>query len=160
MAYQSKDGKNNNSKFRASRRDKEMASVKEGMQSTKGPSGGVRSQANAIEGKSAPSKGGASDTGGPVNAQAGGTMPAKAKEVHITHDDNMGHHHVHTVMDNGMEEHTDHQSREEAHFHGAMSAGVEGEGAPSGEDEGFPKKRKQPETEAPDADDYDVTPLD
>jgi hypothetical protein len=147
MAFKSKAGKSYGNKFKASRADRESA-VQDGMESTKGP----RSQANAIEG-------GASDTGGPVNAQAGATMPAKAKEVHITHDDNAGHHHVHTVMDNGQEEHTDHQSREEAHFHGAKSAGAEGADAPSGEDPGFPKKRKQPMAEAPDADDYDVEPL-
>ncbi len=155
MAFKSSDGKNNNSKFRANRRDK---AAQEGMESKPA---GPRAQANAVEGKgqSKPtmSSGGASDTGGPVNAQGGQAPTAKAKEVHITHDDNMGHHHVHTVMDNGQEEHTDHQSRDEAHFHGAMSAGV---AAPSGEDEGFPKKRQQPETEAPDADDYDVEPLD
>ena len=153
MAFKSSDGKNNNSKFRANRRDK---AAQEGMESQKSP--GPRAQANAVEGKSKTmSSGGASDTGGPVNAQGGQAMPAKAKEVHITHDDNMGHHHVHTIDDQGNEEHTDHQSRDEAHFHGAMSAGV---AAPSGEDEGFPKKRQQPATEAPDADDYDVTPLD
>jgi hypothetical protein len=166
MSFASKDGKKSNSKFRANRRDRESA-VQDGMESQKGP----RAQANAVEGKgnkspesreekSKPAQvsGGASDMGGDVNSQAAGTMGAKAKEVHITHDDNMGHHHVHVVHHNGMEEHTDHQSRDEAHFHGAMSAGV---AAPEdGNSEDFPKKRTQPETSTMDADDYDVEPLD
>jgi hypothetical protein len=163
MAFQSKGGKKFNSKFRANRADK---AVQDGMESQKGP----RAQANEVEGKGrspesreekskpSPVSGGASDMGGDVNSQAAGTMGAKAKEVHITHDDNSGHHHVHTVMDNGMEEHTDHQSRDEAHFHGAMSAGV---AAPEdGNSEDFPKKRTQPETDYPDGDDFQAEPLD
>jgi len=159
LAYQSKDGKNNNSKFRANRRDK---AAQDGMKSV---GEGNKAQANKIEGKGqkspesreekskpAPVSGGAGDNGGPVNEGAQGTMAAKAKEVHITHDDNSGHHHVHTVMDNGMEEHSDHPSREEAHYHGAMSAGA-GEG-------NYPMQHEPPDGEAPDADDYEVEPLD
>ena len=159
MSFASKDGKKSNSKFRANRRDRESA-VQDGMESQKGP----KAQANAVEGKgrspesreekSKPAQvsGGASDMGGDVNSQAAGTMGAKAKEVHITHDDNMGHHHVHTVMDSGEEQHSDHPSREEAHYHGAMAAGA-GEG-------NYPQKHDAPDADWPDGDDFQSEPLD
>lgn len=162
MAFKSKDGKNNNSKFRANRRDK---AAQDGMKSVS--DGGPRSQANAIEGKKAPASreetskpapvsGGASDTGGPVNAQGGMTMGAKARELHLTHDDNMGHHTVHAIMDNGEEQMTQHPTREHAHKHAAKLAGAHTE--PDEDDFG---KREEDEAEnPPDADDYDVQPLD
>jgi len=153
MAFQDKQGKKFGNKFKANRSDREHA-VTEGMQSEK-PEGN-RAQANKIEAKgSKPMATGAGDDGGPVNASAEGTMAAKAKEVHITHGPEGSH--VHTIMDNGQEEHTDHASPEEAHFHGAMSAGVAAGGTnPEGQ---YPMKHKHPEGEAPDADDYDVEPL-
>jgi|SRR5882672_6048791 len=154
MAFKDKSGKNFNSKFRASKSDRESA-VKEGMDSAPAPKGN-RSQANAIEGKGSKAPAmdtGAGDDGGPVNASAAGTMQAKAKEVHITHSPEGSH--VHTVMDNGMEEHTDHPTREEAHFHGAMAAGA---------NEGnYPAQHEPPKSDGaePDADDdYDVPSLD
>jgi len=157
MAFKSSDGKNNNSKFRANRRDK---AAQDGMKSV---GEGNKAQANKIEGKGqkspesreesskpAPVSGGASDTGAPVNAQGGSAMKAKAKEVHITHDDNMGHHHVHSVHEDGSEEHTDHPSREEAHYHAAMSAGADGN---------YPAEHEPPMDESED-NTFDVEPLD
>lgn len=158
MSFKSADGKNNNSKFRANRRDRESA-VKDGMESAK-PKGN-RAEANAIEAKG--TKGpamdtGAGDDGGPVNAQGAATPQAKAKEVHITHGPEGSH--VHAVMDNNPanDQHSDHASPEEAHFHGATVAGVAAGGEnPDGQ---YPMKHKHPAAEnPPDADDYDVEPL-
>lgn len=120
------DGTSKNSKFRVSRYEKEK---------------GKRSEANAIEGKGKMGAvmDGMESQGEPKQAAptgpAEGMAPRKAREIHITHDDASGMHHVTTIHDDGTEEHSDHPSRQEAHFHGAQAAGAADEAVASGEPE-------------------------
>lgn len=48
-----------------------------------------------------------------------------AQEVHLTHEHEMGAHHVHSVHPDGYEHHSDHGSAEEAHDHAKKLAGHE-----------------------------------
>ena len=163
MAYQSKDGKSSNSKFRANRRDRESA-VKDGMEAQPSPggephpkqaSGGQRAQAAKIEAKPAANR---SEAQSPEPAgqegQAAGlaAQHGPASEVHITHDHANGRHHVASTHADGFVNHSDHAPADEAHFAGAAAGGVNPEG-------NYPENHEQPEGEEPDADDYDVTPL-
>lgn len=153
MAFQSKDGKKNNSKFRMNRRDRENA-VEDGMEKAPAPKKGLRAQANEIEAK------GKKDGGYEQEEQAEeqispGIHQKVARELHVTHDDASGMHHVHAVHDDGTEEHSDHPSRAEAHFHAAHVAGA----ADMSDGEGnYPEKHEPPTDESED-NSYDVEPL-
>lgn len=89
---------------------------------------------------------------------------SKAREVHITHDHAAGRHHVAVMGEDGMEQHSDHATPEEAHAHAAMAAGV---AAPEGETGEYPaghesarKKKHAGEADAePDEDDYQAEEL-
>jgi hypothetical protein len=48
-----------------------------------------------------------------------------AVEVHMSHEHEMGSHHVHSVHQDGYEHHSDHGSVEEAHEHAKKLAGHE-----------------------------------
>ena len=141
MAFQAKDGKKFNSKFRMSRYD-----------ASKGP----RSQANQLEGKpAADSKG--PDQSGPSHGAAEGASAGatqKASDVHITHDHEANHHHVKATGHDGEVMHDqDYPSADEAHKAGAKMAGAAY--PETNEDEGnYPEGHEQPETEYPDADDF------
>jgi hypothetical protein len=163
MAYESKDGKKSNSKFRANRRDREGA-AKEGMESQPSPngephpkqaSGGTRAQAAKIEAKPAANRSEAQSPE-PVgqSGQAAGlaAQHGPASEVHITHDHANGKHHVHSIHADGHENHSDHATVDEAHFAGAAAGGINPEG-------NYNQDHHSPEGESPDADDYEVTPL-
>src|ERR1700675_1810353 len=111
------DGTSKNSKFRVARYEKEK---------------GNRSEANKVEAKGgkmgAVMDGMESETEQkPQAKQAGpnqGMAPSKPNDIHITHDDATGMHHVTVVHPDGTEEHSDHASRADAHFHGAQAAGA------------------------------------
>jgi hypothetical protein len=51
-----------------------------------------------------------------------------ATEVHMTHDEAIGSHHVHSAHPDGHMHESDHASKEEAHEHGKKLAGIGGEG--------------------------------
>jgi hypothetical protein len=163
MAFASKDGKQSNSKFRANRRDREGA-AKEGMESQPSPggephpkqaSGGTRAQAAKIEAKPAANKSEAQspEPSGQEGQAAGlSAQHGPASEVHITHDHVNGKHHTHTVHADGFENHSDHNTADEAHMAGAAAGGVNPEG-------NYPENHEQPETDYPDGDDFEVEPL-
>lgn len=165
MAFPSKDGKKNNSKFRAARRDKEagtderaQAHEAEGVkQQVSKPPSAKPSMGSMTppETDAPPAMGGGAD-----DSQSNPHGPAHA--IHITHDHAAGTHHVHAMHPDGHEEHTDHATAQEAHAQAADAGGagmgdqLEDPAAdPTGE---YPQKHKTGSDD--DADDYEVEALD
>ena len=132
MAFKAEHGDRTfNSKFRKSRYDQENSPTEPG----------PRARAHEVEGtKPSPES----------DKQEPGSEQQRARELHMTFDDEAGQHHVHAVNDDGTEEHTDHPSRDEALVH----AGKKAIGAWP------PGQREQPDAEnVPDMDDYSAMPL-
>ena len=110
MAFQSKGGQKFNSKFRASRADREGDRAKaHEIEGTKQKPGGAAAKGSA--GGENPSMAPPQGGGEPQEA---GAQTAKARELHMHFDDNMGMHHVHAIDENGVSHHSDHPSRAHA----------------------------------------------
>lgn len=143
MAFQSKDGKKHNSKFRAGRADREHESASK-------PEG-QRAQANELEGKKQMSAKGSAGQENPSPApdqeggapQEPGMQQSKARELHMHFDDNMGMHHVHAIDENGVSHHSDHPSRAHAMKQAHMHAG-EGQQSDEFGDRESPDAEKHP----------------
>ena len=117
------------SKFRQNRADANKSD-------DAGKAKGARSQASA-EGLGKMSEGQEEKLEEQVAPGIHDKVAAKARELHLTHDDGAGRHHVHAVNSDGTENHTDHASREEAHLQAATAAGVN-----------YPMNRENPETDS------------
>lgn len=142
MAFPTVGGKSKNSKFRQSRYNKENAPAEQGQSS----------RAHELTGTT-PSRPSAEHED---HGSEPGTEQSKARELHMSFDDEGGVHHVHAVHDDGTEEHSDHASRDEAMYHGAKKAGLH-----MPDREGFEDRAREPQTaeNEPDADDYAAIPL-
>ena len=126
-----KSGKKYNSKFRASRADREAA---KGMEKTTEPKG-ERAQANEIEAKG---QGDAYQQEEQLEEQIHpgihdevANLAAEhgpATDVHITHDHANGQHHVTSTHGDGYTHTSVHGTPDEAHIAGAAAGGVNPEG--------------------------------
>lgn len=145
------------SKFRESRYNRENAPAEPGPRSQAASLTGKTSRVNK-ESESGMGAGSPSVSG--IDSEEVGTEPGteqkRARELHMSFDDEGNVHHVHAVHDDGSEEHSDHASRDEAMYHGAKHAGVH-----IPDKEAFDARSRKP-SEAenePDADDYAVESL-
>lgn len=154
MGFVSRDGHQANSRFRQKRYDSAHAGDAAMNAATPpGPSGVPAQDAGAMP-------------AAPMDA-----MAPKAVQTHITHNHEQGMHHVHTVHEDGTEQHSDHPNAASAHAHAAMASGVDAGGEEAAEagpeaEGGYPAKRptakkkgakehEKPKTGEPEDDDFE-----
>lgn len=158
MGFVSRDGHQANSRFRQKRYDSAHAGdAAMNAATAPGPSGVPAQDAGAMP-------------AAPMDA-----MAPKAVQTHITHNHEQGMHHVHTVHEDGTEQHSDHPDAASAHAHAAMASGVdagagdvpdagsEGDVEPIQKEGGFhkttkkkgAKKSEEPKSKEPESDDFE-----
>ena len=108
MAFAAKDGKKFSMASRRMAHDQSMSAKQD--------------PENVLD---APSEDGMEPDGDEQDGSAVAAEHGPATEVNISHDHEMGTHHVHSVHQDGHEHHSDHASADEAHEHGKKLAGSE-----------------------------------